>query len=189
MSKFAAALAALAVLSAFPSSKPAHAQGRTGLPDALNVNVTNTNVPVIVNNSASQPVPVTVANVPSQPLLIQPAQRPYVATQGFSGCDVFCVVQFPTIPEGKMLVIKHLSMVVTDIGGAAAVAIGTLVGTQTEQALEFGIEFPLQRAGNYMLGSTPILAFVGPGSAPRMYTPNGTGASGTITGYLIDVPQ
>lgn len=73
MARFKATAVAFALACAFGSTT-IHAQGRTGLPDALNVNVTNANVPVIVNNPASNPVPVTISNVPSAPIVIDTAK-------------------------------------------------------------------------------------------------------------------
>jgi hypothetical protein len=73
MANFKATAVVLALACAFGSTA-VHAQGKTGLPEALNVNVTNANVPVIVNNPASSPVPVTISNVPSAPIVIDAAK-------------------------------------------------------------------------------------------------------------------
>jgi hypothetical protein len=78
MTKLKIALSAFAAVAAFACTQ-SHAQGNpTGLPNALNVKVTNTPLPVAgtvtgtvtVNNSASSPVPVTIANVPSAPIVV-----------------------------------------------------------------------------------------------------------------------
>jgi hypothetical protein len=132
------------------------------------------------------PLPVTVTNVLSE-------GTPY-SDSGIDSCPVgsFCVVAFQQVPAGKLLVVKQVSMKVTDADGTAPFKIATFVGSNTVKAgVEVAVDFVMQRVGFSFVGSPPIVAFVKAGRAPRMIAPTGTATTveGTVIGFLIDAPQ
>jgi hypothetical protein len=199
MTKFGMTLCALVVSAAFAS-----AANSAGPQHELNVNVTNTSLPVIVDNPASSPVPVTVANVPSSPLLIQPAEVPFSIDTATADCsNSGCFFTFPAVPAGKMLVIKHLSTYIRPSSGTIF-DFAELIASNTEDpGISTRFIFPMARiglAGSSVISDTwsvnaPVLAFVRAGQSARLELTTRAGGGNaffrqaTISGYLRNAPQ
>ena len=137
--------AVLAVAAAFASTQ-SQGQGNnpTGLPNALNVNVTNTPLPVtgtvsgavtitnqpnvFVTNSAANPVPVTVTN-PTTPgegaIQILQVQQALTFGNAAGACSNGAVV---TVPVGKRFVITHFSAFAFLTAGTPLVLVGARTG-------------------------------------------------------------
>jgi predicted NAD/FAD-binding protein len=149
------------------------------------------------------PMDVNVVNVPLVEVANFPAQTKIPFSQDAVGnCnDHNCQVIFETVPEGKMLVIEHVS-------GQARPSLTTTIMDFAELATSNTLDpsigvrhiFPMTKIGvkgDSVLADTwavnaPVLAFVRAGSHARMSLTNrNTGvvffAQATISGYLIDV--
>jgi len=193
MGKHKAALLAVAIVT-FLTCTRSFGQGRTGFPDALNVNVTNSDVPVIVSNSASNPVPVTIG-------------EPFSVTVQRNDCTTTysCFMSLPEIPQGKMLVVEYLNLYANPPLGSAAIY--DFVWFSAHDSQESGrftkFAFPMARIGfgnvssdlNLWSVSTPVLATVRVGQSYSVeFVTRAGGAEGvlhgaTISGHLIDAPQ
>lgn len=176
------------------------AQSQTSAPPGgLNVKVTNT-PSVTVANPTSDPVPVAIANGP--PVTVKPAETPFSVDVVGNCNDVNCFIDFPAVPAGKMLVIKHVSTIARPNAGAIF-DFAQLVASNTEtDGIGTRFTFPMTRiglAGSSVLVDTygangPVLAFVREGQIPRLtLTTHVSGpilfAQGTLSGYMIDAPQ
>jgi len=178
-------LAALAIATSL-----ATVADSAGPPSGLDVNVTNRNVPVIVNNPASSPIPVTLGNAPSSPVVIRSAETPYSISKLRVGCVGNCTVSFPAVPEGKILLVKH----VTAEGSQATdepVVYGWLSGTPTVSGGEdtTTTSFPLTNARGVFVASVPVLAFISAGHTPTVTAVLVQDLRATISGYLVDAAQ
>ncbi len=146
----------------------------------------------LIVNDATQPIPVAVLN--------QPEREPY-SYDDVGECNVAnCFFSYPTVPDGKRLVILHVS----GIARADAPTVfdqAELLTNQTEN--EFGARHyfgmtQIGRAGSSVVSNTwgfnsPVLAFVEAGQAPRVSMLSSVGPSGafvfsqaTLSGYLED---
>jgi hypothetical protein len=189
----AAALAALASISMESSAQPFP----PGPPPGIAGNVTVTNTPLPVTGTVSGAVSITnqpnvfVTNSAANPVPTRGVETPYSAG-GNQPCGISCVLFFPEVPAGKVLVVKHVSTQVADASGTAPFKVVTFIGTDLANPnLEVGVNFLIQRVGLELAGSAPVLAFVQAGSAPRIFMPKGTSTNivGTVSGFLIDASQ
>src|SRR5262249_52674577 len=161
-----------------------------GPPSGPDVNVINKSVPVTVTNPASSPIPVTLGNAPSNPVVIRSAETPYSITKFRTGCVGNCTVSFPAVPEGKILVVKHVTA-----GGSQATdapfVYGWLTGTPTVSGGEdtTTTEFPLTNARGTFVASVPVLAFISAGHTPTVTAVLVENLRATISGYLVDAAQ
>jgi hypothetical protein len=85
-----------------------------GQKPAAPVTVTNTEVPVTVNNPTTSPVPTMLVNPATIPALTSSVDDPgRNAYQGFvsasCGTSGECEVTFPNVPQGHRLVVQHVS--------------------------------------------------------------------------------
>lgn len=191
---FAVALASISIESfaqTAPTPGSAPKPGSAPTPGSAPVTIVNP-LPLPITGSTSVSgtvsiegtVPVTVTNVLSDGM-------PYSHSQNAT-CPIgsFCNVLFQEVPAGKLLVVKQVSMRVTDADGTAPFKIATFVGSSTGSG-EVGVDFVMQRVGALFVGSPPIVAFVQGGEAPRMIAPTGTATNvaGSVIGYLIDAPE
>lgn len=149
----------------------------------------------LIVNDATQPIPVAV--------LGQPERTPYSFDDVGECNSVNCFFDdYPTVPEGKRLVILHAS----GIARADAPTVfdqAELLTSNTEN--EFGARHyfavtQIGRDGSSVVANTwgfnaPVLAFVEAGQAPRVSMLTSVGISPafsfsqvTLSGYLEDAP-
>ncbi len=180
-------------------------------------NSTTSGAPVTVVNSSSNPVPVTgsvtgtvtgnvtVSNSASQPVPVTASGTPYVNTvvdhvnssTGHCGSGE-CNVYFPAVPQGKRLVIKHVSGRFVDPAKTmfAAQLLVPLIPAGSYSAQVF---LPLPQVvppnsnlfAYWSLVSQPVEVYVEAGQTPVFGAELDSGSgfvTATLTGYLVDVP-
>lgn len=159
-------------------------------PPTGNVNVVNTPSVNIVNPN---PLPVTVTNA-------DPASTPY-SNDVVGTCNgTNCFIDFPAVPQGKMLVIEHVSAIARS-SSTTVFDHAELITSDTEDNTGARNYFALPRigkAGSSVVAdsygfSQSVLAFVSAGQEPRLTLMTSVGGSmlfsqGTISGYLIPAP-
>lgn len=164
-----ATLSALALAAAFMSPH-VFAQGKTGLPEALNVNVTNTPLPVILSNG--------------EQLIVRSAPQPYFGT-GTSGFQQLLAVATMNneVPDGKRLIVEHVSFHVVQAAnapGARCRVFGQGPGGSLSQhdlvpqIVWATADFQRRSA------STPMKIYFEPGAL-------GVQCENLITGFVVDV--
>lgn len=174
------------------------------------VQVTNTSanpVPVSLQGSATISGNVQLTNTPNvnvtNTVLVQQAGMPYSFDQ-VATCNNFnCVSDFPTVPEGKILVITYMSAVARP---SLSTTIFDFVELEASNTLDTNFAtrytFPMARigqAGDGVIADTwgansQVLAFVLAGQFPRItMTQRNQGetffAQSTIAGYLLNASQ
>lgn len=199
--RIAATLAALPLLPAL-----GYAQGSpTGLPSALNVNVTNTPLPVtgvvsgqvavtntpqvvvanqpqvVVTNNSANPVPTRDVN--------NPARQPFVFSASCeSNNSNGCNVTSPTVPAGKRLVLQHVNGSIQLFGTTAQVQEFRLFVGSTYLTMPPRLVNSFSGLINYAVNE-PVLMFVEPGSKVLVQA-SGTEirliATAFLSGYLVD---
>lgn len=107
---------------------------------------------------------------------------------------------FPQVPDGKMLVIMHISVLVRPLSSTTVVDFAQLVTSDTEEpGIGARNYFPMTRIGQAGVSviydswatNAPVRAYVRQGEAPSIssYSSVGGGfafATATIAGYVID---
>ncbi len=184
MIKLKAALSSLALATVF-SPALIYAQGNpTGMPNALNVTVTNTPLPVTGN--------VTVDGTMNIRDVENPARQAVVASDS---CDIpatlNCFLRF-TVPDGKVLVVET-------VGVSSVGTIGARLYSTVSFALGGGangrVTMPTAFVGTFgafdvNAGTLSARLYAGPGTTVQIagaLTAAGTGQfSGSISGYLVD---
>ena len=179
----------LIVVIALMTPTPGRGQGSSGnAPPAQNVNVVNT-PSVNVVNSASSPALVRDVGVPVR----TPVQIPVNVFMQFGETALLRDVY--TVPEGKRLVIEHVSLLTDTLGPGNAVrgSLSTLFqGESSSHHFDVRAQTPV--AGPLFVVNHPMLAFADPGTRVQMEASieqavgSGSGGfsafRGTLSGYL-----
>jgi hypothetical protein len=153
---------------------------------------------VTVLNDENNPVPVTVTNLPEA---VAPKIRIPYSQSSVGNCNGFnCILDgFEIVPEGKLLVISHISVVVRPALTTTVVDQATLKTNNTIAPTFIVNYFPMPRIGQKGDGvladtwamNAPVTAFVTAGSFPSLsVTIRDEGvvsfSQASISGFLID---
>ena len=179
----------LIVVIALMTPTSGRGQGSSGnAPPAQNVNVVNT-PSVNVVNSASSPALVRDVGVPVR----TPVQIPVNVFMQFGETALLRDVY--TVPEGKRLVIEHVSLLTDTLGPGNAVRGGLLTLFEGENSSHhFDVRAQTPVGGPLFVVNHPMLAFADPGTRVQMEATieqaigSGSGGfsafRGTLSGYL-----
>jgi hypothetical protein len=158
----------------------------------VDVNVVNSSVPVTVNNGSDSPV--LVRNVDNE--VTEPYQKSLTFNKDSSTCLsnlLLCQAIFPSVPDGKRLVITYASAkFALSSGGTAANAFLSKDGD-----VGFGdlliLPAPVSIGLNSYIASGPVTFYLEAGETPTVnlggqFMSTSHSAQATISGYLISVP-
>jgi hypothetical protein len=201
MKGFNIVLSAAAAAAALAASQ-SYAQGNSpnGMPNALNVNVTNAAVPV----TAATPLPVTVTNQATTTTVTgsvssndNPARQPYVcAVQIETAAEFSGSSLCPLIPTGKRLTVEFVSA----FGGVASGRRGFVVLRANEllgtPIVTVPLAFQLVNGFGFdnLIGNQPVRLYIDAGERPHVAITQNSGLppagsySVTVVGHLVDVP-
>jgi hypothetical protein len=188
-------LLALSLTLATSLPGAALAAGPTGLPDALNVKVTNTPLPVtgVVSGQVTvtgQPN-VTVVNTAANPVptRVVSSQQPW---SHFASCDSTgsnsCLIETAVIPAGKRLVLQYVNGSLQFPGTTVPQAFNVFLGSGPYLGMLPRLVSSSSGLNNYAVNET-VLGFV---AAGQKITINALGfgfginASAYLSGYLVD---
>jgi hypothetical protein len=195
-----ATLPAVLAVAATLASAYSYAQGNnpTGLPNALNVNVTNTPLPVTGTVSGAVTITnqpnVFVTNTPANPVpvvSVASARTPFQARAscfgqpGISGIAQ-CDVTFDAVPAGKRVIVEHVTGEMRLTPGAKLVQ---MQGTGGWFAPKFVGLVPGPFARDHWALNEKVLDFLDAGRAPghqALVTGGEINMNVTIAGYLVN---
>jgi hypothetical protein len=123
--------------------------------------------------------------------------RPYSHTVMNLQCESNCAVDFPAVPAGKVLVIRHLSGVLeakqntsTQLTSYGRLLATGTIGQNAQTHHWFLMNGRIEGSMGLFFINSAVSAYVGPGSIPRIEVATTQTASNTlemtITGELID---
>lgn len=176
---------------------PLPVTGNVGISGTANVNITNTTLPVTVQNPTTG---VTVNNGPTAPVPVEnmdnPAYQPFQreidwtndpTQMGGSGSFI--------VPEGKRLVIEQISAQIGLAAGQAwAFSVSTTVNNTTASHRFIVTQSPITSGGDYQIVyyvDRLVRIYADPGTTVTVDVQNTLAGNGrgwsAVSGYLVDV--